>query len=216
MHFLANWTMPVEAGGAGRDAVIFDHDYKFPTSRFVQILDGHVANEDHRREALERIKLVTCATTMEYLAALELVNNQTEHRDDGILVVVETCGAFFWREDKPASEGLAPPSFTPACCRSLARLLREDKSLVIASKPAFFKKKVNTEMWTHEEYMPKEWTKLVQRRVEVALAKPSSGFDFRLFDVASDRQPVLRSHYTFDVTDTGITNWTLVSNSSSS
>mmetsp|Transcript_20725 Transcript_20725/g.64031 ORF Transcript_20725/g.64031 Transcript_20725/m.64031 type:complete len:254 (-) Transcript_20725:277-1038(-) len=249
MHCVVGWALPVDRGGSGRAAVVIDNDFRFSERRLRTILESRVSGAA-LDETVKRIAFARCPTTLEFLAAVELIS----HGDDaGVLVAVDTVGAFFWREDKLAAEQLAPPSFTPACMRLLAKLLREEDALVLAAKSALFRPRrrrprrrsddndgdddddgddnnnnadddnvedphehppssslpssTNPEDASeHEEYMPKEWTKLVKRRVELHTAEQDL-FSFRLWDVGPERRASLRERWTFRVADAGLRDW---------
>ena len=262
MGAVVQWTMPLCKGGSGREAAYFDNDFKLSDSRLRAIVQEKAGT--YARETLARISVARCETTLEFLAGLELVKQSQKKSSGRLLIVIDSLGAFFWREEKLATEHLAPPSFTAASCRLLGKLLNDDKALIIAAKPVLFlsqkkKKKVPVEQeppWNnnnnnnnnrdddhlddndededfhvdhpppetnytnppltkkktrpssfHAEYMPRDWTKLVRRRMEVEALSPL--FSFRLFDATTDRSPSLRAHHTFAVSKKGVHDWRL-------
>ncbi|KAJ8603980.1 hypothetical protein CTAYLR_003355 [Chrysophaeum taylorii] len=207
MHAVATWALPEPVGGR-REAVYFDNDFRLCRRRLRTIVEARLRAAfdesevgPRRDETLARINVVRCASTLEFLAALELVVNGDTPAPS--LCAVDSLGAFVWREDKVAD---GPPSLSPAAFRTIARFLANDAT-VLAAKPVLFNNKPRPDSSTHEEYLPREWTRLVKRRVRVvAVEDASSGkrvFDARLCDLEKPASSTT-TNFSFAVTDAGL------------
>lgn len=135
--------MPVECGGSGSEAVYFDNDYKQSPRHVRKAIERRIREQSKLRfdeaaverltsETMARVKMRRCATTLEFLATLELLVNDDDNRPPPTLCVLDSLAAFFWRwEDNDGA-----PSLAPAILRALARL----DATIVAAKPVLFKK----------------------------------------------------------------------------
>lgn len=115
VHATVSWALPTECGGCASDAVYLDTDFRLCLRRLRRLVEARVRASlatgidfaMARDQTLARIAVVRCATTLDLLAALELVHNGEGPRPS--LVVLDSIGAFVWREDR-VPEG--PPSLS--------------------------------------------------------------------------------------------------------
>lgn len=115
VHAAVSWALPTECGGCASGAAYLDTDFRLCLRRLRHLVEARVraslATEVElaraRDQTLARIAVVRCSTTLELLAALELVHNGDGPRPS--LVALDSIGAFVWREDR-VPEG--PPSLS--------------------------------------------------------------------------------------------------------
>lgn len=110
---VVSWALPRECGGCGNAAVYIDNDFRLCRRRLRTVVEARVGSSlsDEAElsrtcdETLERVSIIRCSTTLEFLAALELAAN-----GDGThpsLCAIDSIGAFVLREDKVPD---GPPS----------------------------------------------------------------------------------------------------------
>lgn len=138
--------MPVECGGSAAEAVYFDNDFRQSPRHLREVIERRVREEGNccsseasvqrlTDETMSRVKMRRCATTLEFLAALELLVNDQDNRPPPTLCVIDSLGAFFWRWE----ENDGAPSLAPAILRTLAKV----DATIVAAKPVLFKKQRN-------------------------------------------------------------------------
>ena len=173
-------------GGGGSDSVGGGHNgsENGAMEMATEPEEGHF--ETLLLNALERVWVLRCDTTFDFVASLEVL--QAELRGtlpfnypqpkcfnprDGALMLIDSLGSFFFRDkftELVAGEGT---SLQKVAVRTLARLVQEEKRiLVLAAKPVLFNpKEERGGLGSHREYMPPAWQNLVEFRVDVALKR---------------------------------------------
>lgn len=170
LQICASWCLPDSHGGGSRRVVWIDCDGRLRPSRLRAAIYAYAAQhaEAHAEaaaaDALNRIQVASCASSLELLCALEGVSQMA---GEPPLVLVDSIGGFFWREVKPAEDQGAAPSLFQACVRAVGRLSQRRKAIVVCAKPKFFKA---NSLRDHREYLPREWTLLVKRRLVLSRA----------------------------------------------
>ena len=211
LHVSCWWALSASRGGGGRSVVFLDTESRLCRPRLRAVAEALVASRPREPDAeadaeaveatLERITVAACRNTLELLARLEIVERRCEDAEAPLLVV-DSVGAYFWTEDRPAEDKCAAPPLTGAAIRAVSRLLSQRKATLIASKPAYFEPKAGRGDY-HPEYLPREWTMLVRRRLCLA-RDPTPGANrftarYGELDIATRRASQSRDfHFTVD------------------
>ncbi len=168
LQICASWCLPDSHGGGCRKVVWLDCDGRLRPSRLRASIYAYAARACERgaqeaaSDALKRVHVAYCASSLEFLCALEAVSHL---EGEAPLILVDSIGGFFWREVKPAEDQCAAPSLFQACVRAVGRLSSRRKAIIVCAKPKFFRANA---LGDHREYLPREWTLLVKRRLVLA------------------------------------------------
>ena len=168
LQICASWSLPDSHGGGCRKVVWLDCDGRLRPSRLRASIYAYAARACERgaqeaaSDALKRVQVAYCASSLEFLCALEAVSHL---EGEAPLILVDSIGGFFWREVKPAEDQCAAPSLFQACVRAVGRLSSRRKAIIVCAKPKFFRANA---LGDHREYLPREWTLLVKRRLVLA------------------------------------------------
>ncbi|CAM9249266.1 unnamed protein product [Discosporangium mesarthrocarpum] len=177
--FLAGALPSRRANGSGREGACLSN-YTFPDSDFAPFEQALAL------DCLTRLKVVRPATSMEFIASLEVLRYELQH--SMALLAVDGMGSFYWQDKMAQSCGGDAVSLQGAVARALARFVKERPVVLFAAKMG------ESQSWglgadavtsdrqsyspgppDHREYLPQIWQRAVTYRVVLQRQKRSRG-----------------------------------------